>query len=823
MDRKRMSAIAIMSTLIMAITVIFSSTNLASLSKADNKNFDAEYVLQLNPDNKLTFEEGGNWDNPKASNSPFIRTTNNGNNITFRHSGGRSLTSTDNDFCIARNNVGWIANESPITGITKIEIQCNASLGIKFDFSYDEPLNDYSYSSENVPLYVDYRTDELSGSSTYTVIPDDMGYSYFRFQEIGSGNNWIKYINIYYSCARPHVHEWEHIDEDPEYHEKNGVAEHEVCSICGRMRDMDGDFVTDADLLLEPVVYDLPCDNTAVALKTSVPVASTSILEFDFKIKDPNERFIVKLLQDWSNYIGYHGGIEFGTNTSGQLFAGCTVQQMVGGWTRLTIDMSQLNMAYRVSGTVTEIKSIYVDKNTGATTGAYLEVNSKANNFGRGHYYEGLVDYTYELKSSQYTDFDDLLVNVDVYWEGKVETADNNYLRVMIAENWDDFYGYYKLYPTTETGDYPGLTVSQCADGYTRYTFRINNCELINGGQPSTLKFIYIHKWSGAIAWVDYSWETHIHEWEKHDAVSPFREADGNIEYYTCKDPECHKIKDKDSNLITTDDVVDPSRLKRYENGTDANFHFKNQIPKSEVMTIDFKADDPTKKTCFGLMQDETWDNLYGYYSFFGDGTSEDSYAGVTTAHLLDGYIRITFDLSELNKINSTTPVENTLTGVKWVYVRGAWTGTGGYFDCNVKGSEVARGESFFNGEGLTLDLDHTLQNTSVINIDLYFLEGTTVALSLYDHTYGNWNHYFGNYNLRSDIADMDRYDGVTATLLDDGYIRYTFTISELTRKSGSPRVVDFIAIRGAWTNADGYIDISYVEDFDSPVREDIY
>ena len=56
--------------------------------------------------------------------------------------------------------------------------------------------------------------------------------------------------------------------------------------------------------------------------------------------------------------------------------------------------------------------------------------------------------------------------------------------------------------------------------------------------------------------------------------------------------------------------------------------------------------------------------------------------------------------------------------------------------------------------------------------------------------------------------GNVDPYDGVTLETLSDGYIRVTFDMTKLTKWNGSPSsVINFLYIRGAWTDASGYID----------------
>ena len=69
-----------------------------------------------------------------------------------------------------------------------------------------------------------------------------------------------------------------------------------------------------------------------------------------------------------------------------------------------------------------------------------------------------------------------------------------------------------------------------------------------------------------------------------------------------------------------------------------------------------------------------------------------------------------------------------------------------------------------------------------------------------------NWSSYYGYFQL--DAEGTNIYNGVSYEKLSDGYIRVTFDMAKLTKVSGTPTVaIDFLYIRGSFTNASGYID----------------
>lgn len=93
--------------------------------------------------------------------------------------------------------------------------------------------------------------------------------------------------------------------------------------------------------------------------------------------------------------------------------------------------------------------------------------------------------------------------------------------------------------------------------------------------------------------------------------------------------------------------------------------------------------------------------------------------------------------------------------------------------------------------------------SSTILNIDIKSTNGSNkVAVGLMH----DWDpNYFGYF-----ILGEETYKGVTITKLDDGYTRYSFKIDELEQiEISAPTSIDHIYVRGAWTEATGYIDIS--------------
>lgn len=194
-NSKKLLITSLFSVFILAITVISKSIGLdiQSLLKAGT---NAEYVIQLNGDNKLTSDE--------KSNKEFTRTTAFGNDINFKIGNLSSLESTSSSFCMSGSGInGYLANETALTGIYKIEIFGTTGRTCRLDFGEFSPLDNYNNNVETLPTMVSYHTGTLEFPSNGQIIvelPSDQYFQFFRYNHVGSDNSWIK-INIYYNCS----------------------------------------------------------------------------------------------------------------------------------------------------------------------------------------------------------------------------------------------------------------------------------------------------------------------------------------------------------------------------------------------------------------------------------------------------------------------------------------------------------------------------------------------------------------------------------------------------------------------------------------------
>ena len=214
-------------------------------------------------------------------------------------------------------------------------------------------------------------------------------------------------------------------------------------------------------------------------------------------------------------------------------------------------------------------------------------------------------------------------------------------------------------------------------------------------------------------------------------------------------------------------------------------------------VSFDYKID---SGEYFNLALLPDWSNYFGYFNFNAQGAAY-TYEGVTTEKLDNGYIHVIMDMSALTQI-SGMPSDV----LKMLFVRGSgdWSNANGEITnifLSYAAENAPRGEAIEEGIDKTIILENT-EKLESLSFDYMVSDGTFNVALLPD-----WSNFFGYFAFDAN-GNVDAYDGVTLEALEDGYTRVTFDIAALTKYSGEPNnVIDIVYIRGAWTDATGYID----------------
>ena len=124
-------------------------------------------------------------------------------------------------------------------------------------------------------------------------------------------------------------------------------------------------------------------------------------------------------------------------------------------------------------------------------------------------------------------------------------------------------------------------------------------------------------------------------------------------------------------------------------------------------------------------------------------------------------------------------------------------------------------GEPFAAGSEKQIELDQTAK-LETLSFDYQITNDGTLAVAALN---ADWSKYYGYYEFNSEGSAWD-YSGVACEKLDNGYIRVTMTISQLSRtnntdnRDNAPDVIASLYISANMNTADGYINnISYVVD----------
>jgi len=169
--------------------------------------------------------------------------------------------------------------------------------------------------------------------------------------------------------------------------------------------------------------------------------------------------------------------------------------------------------------------------------------------------------------------------------------------------------------------------------------------------------------------------------------VDALRENAGMKAHYQCS--ECEGYFDADKNATTESALVIPAPAKHFEAATNMNFDFEEPIALTETIIIDVKFIDAVEGSHINIALlgekeggGSDWDNYLGYFEINEDSVATN--AGVSVDTITDdGYLRITINLSEVDRVNHAKPATPSFTAINGLFVRGAWSNVEGYIEVN--------------------------------------------------------------------------------------------------------------------------------------------
>lgn len=178
-----------------------------------------------------------------------------------------------------------------------------------------------------------------------------------------------------------------------------------------------------------------------------------------------------------------------------------------------------------------------------------------------------------------------------------------------------------------------------------------------------------------------------------------------------------------------------------------------------------------------------------------------------------DGWTTLTWNLNDLFGISSKSGLGRVSLKAKSLGV----DSINGYEmnflvdDLDITGEEgipeTPRGTQFEAATDLTLSIPTKTVATDTVVFDVKFTSAASTKIAVMLGNSSNWNNYFGYFDLSANTAS-GAYNGLTVSSLEDGYMRFSFKLSELTKTVGSAITeVNMIYIRGGWSTATGLLD----------------
>ena len=366
--------------------------------------------------------------------------------------------------------------------------------------------------------------------------------------------------------------------------------------------------------------------------------------------------------------------------------------------------------------------------------------------------------------------------------------TDGQKIALAMLCDWNNFYGYFYFNRDGVQGSYAGVTTEKLTDGYIRVTLDIPKLTQLTGNPINVIDSLFIRgAWSDAEGYVD------------------------NIQY-TVSQGGGEDGGDDQSGVI-----VNPGAS--FTAGTTMS------IPLVEgtydTVTFDYKFTGGTKLWfCIG---DSTVSKFYGLFKLDGNGVAE-TYKGISSEVLDNGYIRVTMDLALINRTNHVWNTDNAPATVSTFFLRGDWSDANGVIDnircmtADAGGDEeeggdsgyteiVTPGGSFEANKGITVNFEAGAYD--VVTFDYKITNGGEMQACLLS---ADWAKFYGYFKFNANGLVQD-YDGVSAEKLSNGYIRVTLKLADLgitnwqNNRDNAPETVGILYVRGDISSAAGSVD----------------
>ena len=536
--------------------------------------------------------------------------------------------------------------------------------------------------------------------------------------------------------------------------------------------------------------------NTASSITVQMDeTVNAQAVTFDYKIIS-GDKFGFVLMPDWSNFYGY---FDFDASGSAYSYDGVSYVALDDGYVRVVID---LNKVTNISGSPSRnIDFVWLNSSHGQavfyldnlqvlTEVPEIEIPTEPPTEP-----EEPVGITYEIATGLQIDVTD---DSYEYITFEYQITNNAELSIaFLSPDWGKYYGYYSFNTAGKVWADAGVYCEILDDGYVRVMLktselaRTNSAENLNN-KPETIGLVLVKYGCTATGYIRNMLMadtcSHIYE-------SVVTAPDVGVQGFTTH--TCivcgHSYVDSYVDPIQPEEPQEVFEGGAFQPGTAIELANNQEIA---TMSFDYKIESG-EKLSIAFLPD--WSSYYGYFNFTAQGASE-SYNGIKTEKLANGYIRVFVDMTSITKKTAEPS-----SVIKLFYVHPSNGNASGVIEnvrINKSSMEPSRGTALTPSVSQSIDLDATEEITT-ISFDYKITSGTKFSLALLP----DWSSYFGYYAFIS-TGPEGNYPGITAEMLEDGYIRITMNLAELTYQTGNPSyVIDFLFINGNYSNAEGYID----------------
>ncbi|MBR5569477.1 MAG: metallophosphoesterase [Oscillospiraceae bacterium] len=324
------------------------------------------------------------------------------------------------------------------------------------------------------------------------------------------------------------------------------------------------------------------------------------------------------------------------------------------------------------------------------------------------------------------------------------------HFNIALLPDWSSYFGYFKFDGNGEVGNYAGVTTEVQDNGYIRVFIDMAAVTQKAGTPSDVITMLFIR--------------------------GSYTTGSGEI-----------------TNIRFNESALKPVNREALAPGVNQQVFLHAPEALGQI-TFEYKITNGGKID-MALLPD--WSSYFGYYTFLENGTDA-AYNGVTTQTLDNGNVRVTITMAEL-----TNQVGTPSTAIDFLFLRNTSTASGYIQSVEyILEKDMPRGQMLTPGVNQSIDLDATA-DIATISFDYKLTDGNKFTMALLP----NWTSYFGYFGFMANGTE-GQYSGVTYETLEDGYIHVEIDLAQVTAIAGTPsKLVDFLFINGAWSDANGYID----------------